>query len=142
MSRATLVVLGLLFAGLVPAAAVAAVPPEQVTCGQIITRSTTLANDLTCGGDSPALVIGARGITLDLNGHTVFASADVIRNYGYPNVAIQNGTLATNSVSDVALRGARRNRVRDLELTGLFGGVTADDSPGTRIVSNQFIGLV
>lgn len=45
-------------------------PPVTVSCGQTLTQSVTLANDLTdCPGDG--LVIGADNITVDLNGHTV-----------------------------------------------------------------------
>ena len=41
-----------------------------VSCGSVITTSTTLTTDLTCGpGD--ALTIGADNVTLDLGGHTV-----------------------------------------------------------------------
>src|SRR3712207_1967639 len=44
--------------------------PTRVTCGQTITSDTRLATDLiNCHGDG--IVIGADGITLDLNGHTI-----------------------------------------------------------------------
>jgi hypothetical protein len=43
---------------------------QSLTCGQVIVEDTTLQNDLSdCSGDG--IVIGADGITLDLNGHTV-----------------------------------------------------------------------
>jgi parallel beta-helix repeat protein len=45
-------------------------PPVTVSCGQTLTHSVKLANDLTnCPGDG--LVIGADNITVDLNGHTI-----------------------------------------------------------------------
>ncbi|MGW4466204.1 hypothetical protein, partial [Micromonospora sp. NPDC004704] len=49
-----------------PASAVAA-PPVQ--CGDTITRDVTLRADLRCTGD--ALVIGANGVTVDLNQHVI-----------------------------------------------------------------------
>jgi parallel beta-helix repeat protein len=44
--------------------------PTTVHCGQTLTHSVKLANDLT---DCPSngLIIGADGITVDLNGHTI-----------------------------------------------------------------------
>jgi parallel beta-helix repeat protein len=43
--------------------------PVVVTCGEVITASITVANNLTCPGN--ALIVGADGVTLDLGGHTV-----------------------------------------------------------------------
>jgi len=43
--------------------------PEVARCGQVITADFTLANDLTCPKD--ALIAGADGITIDLNGKTL-----------------------------------------------------------------------
>jgi hypothetical protein len=43
---------------------------QAVQCGQTLTHSVKLTKDLVnCRGDG--LVIGADGITVDLNGHTV-----------------------------------------------------------------------
>ena len=44
--------------------------PAAVTCGQVITESTLVTNDLfDCPFDG--LVIGAPNIDVDLNGHTI-----------------------------------------------------------------------
>src|SRR5437868_5489743 len=62
IATAALLAFGALLAG--PAFA------THVTCGQVITKSTTLDSDLTnCPGDG--VVIGANNLTLDLNGHTI-----------------------------------------------------------------------
>jgi hypothetical protein len=48
---------------------------NHVTCGDVITTDTTLDSDLLdCPGHG--IVIGAPGITLDLNGHTVDGDGD------------------------------------------------------------------
>jgi parallel beta-helix repeat protein len=48
---------------------------SHVNCGDVITQDTTLDADLIdCPGDG--LVIGADGVTLDLNGHTVDGDGD------------------------------------------------------------------
>ncbi|MDQ2836918.1 MAG: right-handed parallel beta-helix repeat-containing protein [Actinomycetota bacterium] len=43
--------------------------PVQVHCGDTITSSVTLTNDLTCQGNG--LIIGANNLTIDLNGHRI-----------------------------------------------------------------------
>ncbi|HEX5923678.1 MAG TPA: hypothetical protein VFY45_07585, partial [Baekduia sp.] len=67
---ATIVALALTAALAVSAGPASASASTTVHCGQTLTHSVRLANDLT---DCPAdgLVIGADGITVDLNGHTI-----------------------------------------------------------------------
>jgi parallel beta-helix repeat protein len=79
------------------ATAVADDPPAEATsvhCGQVLTTSTRVANDLAeCPGDG--LVIGGPGITLDLDGHTIdgVGLGAGIRNDGHPSATIRNGTV-------------------------------------------------
>jgi len=66
-----------------------------VTCGEVVTEDVLLDGDLTCSGT--ALVIGADGITVDLNGHTI-ASEDgegigVDNSGGFKSITIKNGTI-------------------------------------------------
>ena len=112
----------------------------KIKCGQTLTQSVRLTDDLVnCPGDG--LVIGADGITVDLGGHTLdgvasAAACDVrpanagIRNTGYDRVTLVNGTIKqfdlgveagsdANGMSDEpgarprAARGSqRRNRTR------------------------------
>ena len=68
--------------------------PASVSCGQLITQSVLVQNDLLdCLGDG--LVVGASNITIDLNGHTLDGTglgAGVLNN-GFDNVTITNGTI-------------------------------------------------
>ena len=68
--------------------------PTFVSCGEFLMQSTLVMNDLLdCPGH--ALVIGANGITIDLNGHIIDgtgAEAGVL-NPGYHSVSIINGTV-------------------------------------------------
>jgi hypothetical protein len=83
--------------GLVMSAAAANRP--RLSCGAVIATSTTLTRDLiNCPGDG--LVIGADGITLNLNGHTVSGdgptddSLDVgVRVEGHRHVTVSGGTV-------------------------------------------------
>jgi parallel beta-helix repeat protein len=83
--------------------------PTTVVCGQTLTTSTTLANDLVdCPGT--ALVVGADGITIDLNGHTLdgtgAAGSEGIADDGHQNLRVANGAIQQFRVDGVGLRGA------------------------------------
>ena len=108
---------------------------DQVSCGQTITKDTTLDNDLIeCPGDG--IVIGADRITLDLNGHTITgrfdlrfcgynyttgerkgecAHQDGIVNSGHDRVVIRNGEVS-HFETQLRLVGANRNRLIDLQV--------------------------
>jgi len=66
-------------------------------CGQVVTQSAYLTRDLTCRG-LPGVVVGASGISIDLQGFTLRGDRSVglygiddLR--GYDRVTIENGTL-------------------------------------------------
>ncbi|MBX3055542.1 MAG: S8 family serine peptidase [Anaerolineae bacterium] len=85
-----------------------------VTCGQVLTASIVLINALTdCPGDG--LIIGAAGITVDLNGRTLdgIGLGSGIRNDGFADVIITNGTVQEFDYG-VSLNGASRNTVTGL----------------------------
>src|SRR6266540_2615740 len=88
-------------------AASASPPTATMSCGQTLTQSVRLANDLvSCPGE--ALIVGADGITIYLNGHTVAGtaapadcdtvdfsdrSAGIDDRAGYGRLTIENGTV-------------------------------------------------
>jgi parallel beta-helix repeat protein len=123
-------------------------PPERVSCGQTLTHSVKLANDLTnCPNNG--LLIGADNITVDLNGHTIDGDGKQVADCPPPpgpdcDVGVQNtadynggtvegGKLRQFSYGVFVHGGASRvshYRVRHLSSTRnlfrgiLFGGVT------------------
>lgn len=118
---------------------------RAVGCGDVITQDTVLDADVVCTGDG--LVIGAHGITLDLNGHILegdYDSGDLaIRNDGFDDVTIQNGTIADWGSGVELVGGAHRNRLRNLhfedigeEGAGLV--LLIRDSSKARVVDNVF----
>jgi parallel beta-helix repeat protein len=100
---------------------------RTLACGQVITTSVTLEADLLdCPGDG--LVVGANGITIDLNGHTIAGryggdscqsdclGEDGIDNRaGYDRVTVRNGTIRTFETG-VALVGVARSRLSGLTI--------------------------
>jgi parallel beta-helix repeat protein len=96
-----------------------------LSCGDTITVDTTLDSDLT-GCRSNGIVIGADGITLDLNGHTISGDGKLVRrcprrqicdfgiaNDGHDGVTIRNGSVREFAVGGYVGR-ARENRVLDI----------------------------
>jgi hypothetical protein len=76
---------------LVASPALAKPPRTKVKCGDTLTHSVRLTSDLTdCTGDGR--VIGADGIIVDLNGHTI------------------DGTVAQTDCPEVCARRARASR--------------------------------
>jgi hypothetical protein len=80
-----------------PAAHAKPAPLTTVSCGQVITTSIRVANDLS--GCQTGLVVGASNITIDLNGHTIAGAGDtpfgagVLNDQGYDRVTMRNGTV-------------------------------------------------
>ena len=93
----------------VPASSVSA---DQVACGQVLTTSVTLGNSLSgCAGDG--VVIGASGITVDLNGHSIdgVGLGVGIRNDGHADVTVRNGRVTQFDYGAVLGPGTTRNTV-------------------------------
>jgi parallel beta-helix repeat protein len=123
---------GLAWALAVVAAGVGWAPPSQaaevVHCGQVITRSLTVANDVgPCAGDG--LIVRANDITVDLNGH-------VARGAGFANPSsIDSAGVRLDSVTGVTVRSGtvREFAVGVLVLHGsgnTISGITAADNVG------------
>lgn len=116
---------------------------SHVSCGAIITTDTRLDRDLVgCQGDG--LVIGAAGITLDLNGHTVSGTGGgtgIDDSAGHDRVRIVNGTVTAFS-NGIVLIGATSSRLTDLTVTdNASGGISlVDGSDANRVERNVVSG--
>jgi parallel beta-helix repeat protein len=94
-----------------------------VHCGQVITASIRLANDLA---DCPAdgLLIGADRITVDLNSHTIDGvlgsdvGAGIDNAAGHSGVRVRNGTVSEFSVA-IQMSGAA-DAVQPIAVHGYF----------------------
>jgi parallel beta-helix repeat protein len=128
-------------------AAVSASGAEPVQCGATITADTELHHDLVnCPGNG--IVIGADGIELDLNGHTIdgdgvlgcdeFYACDfgVDNTAGHHGVTIEDGSIR-DFATGVFVSGGSDNRLRSLSsLHNVLGGMLVIASEGTRIERN------
>ena len=101
-------------------------PPvfSVVRCGQVITQSTLVANDLReCPGDG--LVVGANRIVVDLGCHTIdgVGLGTGLRNDGFNAVTVTNGTIQEFHNGVQLQFGANDNVVRSLtvQLNQLVG---------------------
>jgi hypothetical protein len=133
---------------------------SSLDCGSTITRDTTLSSDLTnCPGDG--LIIGADGITLNLNGHTIdgtvtqsstcdeppFGSSGIVLG-GHDRLRIENGTVQqfSNGVAGgdygegVADSDLRDLVVRDNRFTGITLGSNQLLNNHNRIEDNETYG--
>jgi hypothetical protein len=133
-------VLGLSLLGIWGAAASPA-SAQPLTCGQVITQDTTLDADLTCPsitGVRAALVIGADGITLDLDDHTISAGSRSVIDEGYDNVTIRDGTLANDD--GPLIKHASGTRLRNLQFQGISTGLDLADAHHTDVRASEFPG--
>src|ERR1700730_13624231 len=104
MRRIWVAGLGTVAAGILFSGATAwAAPPVTLECGQTVTTSVKLGNDLlNCPEDG--IVVGASNITIDLNGHRVtgppqesgdpaFCFCGVNDQAGFDNVTLRSGSI-------------------------------------------------
>ena len=112
-----------------------------VACGQTLTHSIRLANDLTnCPG--AGLVVAADDVVVDLAGHTVSGTnsgdAGIDDLSGHGGISVLHGTVR-NFTQGVALaHGARHNRVSDIAVTGADdAGVLVVESADNLIQDNR-----
>jgi parallel beta-helix repeat protein len=116
---------------------------DQAWCGQVIRGSFSLSNSLlACGGDG--LVVGAGGVTIDLNGHTIEGTGlgSGIRVDGHDDVTIRNGTIRNFDHGVLLQPGTQRNTVTGISLeTTELAGVQLNDADGNQIRGNRGTGL-
>ena len=109
-------------------------------CGRVLTGDTTLQADvLNCPGDG--LVVGADGIVVRLNGHTVdgteAAGSAGIRLAGHDDVVVQGPGRITQFADGVFVANGLRNRIRDLTSTDNGFGIHLVDADANRVVRND-----
>ncbi len=107
-----------------------------LSCGQTITQSTVLDNDLS-GCTNNGIVIGASNITLDLNGHTVAGTSNTgdgggVVLVGRTGVTVRNGTVRNFDVG-VVIEGGSANTVQGVNAINNISFETAPRRGGDGI---------
>lgn len=108
-----------------------------LSCGDTITRDTTLTADLSCNSGGYALYVPTSGVTIDFNGYSVHgrASMDGIRVANASDVTLLYGNLSGFRVGINASR-ADRLTVNGMLLWNLGSAVIASDSRAVTLVGN------
>ena len=110
----------------------------HLSCGQTVTTNTTLDSDIgPC--TNYGLIVGANGITIDLNGHRIFGTASVADKAGVyvPNrvgVTVRNGTVSNFDIG-VAVEGGSRNLVTGITARDNIGGSGGIGGDGIALLS-------
>jgi parallel beta-helix repeat protein len=122
-----------------------AAKPVQLSCGQTITEDTKLANDLTnCPNDG--IVIGAHGLTLDLNGHTVDGPGfecpgcvGIDNSAGHPGLTVEDGSVQEFEVGVLSV-GGRNHLVRRLSVSRNGDGIDLVFATDSEVTGNSLEG--
>ena len=106
----------------------------HVTCGEVITRDTTLDSDLLdCSGNG--LVIGAGHISLDLNGHTIDGvrgqqpfpgPAGIDNGEGHDAVEVRGPGTVRDFDIGVLLFNTDRNLLHRFQVSATYEGIYLD----------------
>jgi parallel beta-helix repeat protein len=114
---------------------------QQLACGAEVTSDVTLEASLI--GCSTGLVIGADGITVDLNGYAIEGVGAVassgIQAIGRANVTVRNGSVRGFDAG-VRLEGTSGFTVESLTISGNGTGIHCRNSGATRIEHNNAVG--
>ena len=137
-------VLSLAIVALGPAVGTAAA--QQPSCGQVVTANVRLEQSLRCP-DTNGLVIGAHGITINLNGHGIHQGIGfrgpgtaIDDSGGYHGVVIRNGGLGADG-QGIRLVGASDTRIIDVSASGGASAVRIEGGAGNRILRGDFTGF-
>jgi parallel beta-helix repeat protein len=104
-------------------------------CGATLVASLTLEHDLSCAGDG--LIVGADGITVDLNGHTITGTGvgSGVSAAGRTSVLITGGTIR-NFLIGVQLSASTGITIKQIGVTGNRDGIFLIGSSGNTIKEN------
>jgi hypothetical protein len=112
------------------------------SCGQTVTQSAVLTQDLDCTGTS-GIVVGAPGITIDLKGH-VLKGDRLAGHYGiydvYDDATIKNGVVRNFDIGVFVVGPADRLTVSNVVVTGNFQNGVYVVGDSVKIVSSTAAG--
>jgi Periplasmic copper-binding protein (NosD) len=110
------------------------------TCAQAVKTDAVLTQDLDCAGTG--VVVGASGITIDLNGHTLKGAGGawgIFDISGYDDVTVKDGAVRSFATGVYAVNAADRVKVSNVDASGNTNGVLIAGSSAS-IVSSTVSG--
>jgi len=116
--------------------------PAALSCGQTITQSTLLTNDVgPCSNNG--IIIGADNIVLDLGGHRVFGTAVAGDGAGVllqnrQGVTVRNGTV-TDFDGGVVILGGSANTVVGMNALNNIGAASTNTGPSTTLYGDGIL---
>lgn len=137
---------GLLFVGISvimtePAAA------GHLACGSTLTSDVRLDSDLTCPAGAPALNIGASGVSIDLNGHTITSDslggvASAIRSNGFSEVSVTDGTIVDYGFG-IWLQGGQGHVIEKMRISNIgYAAIVLDGTDDSTVAKNDVVDSV
>jgi hypothetical protein len=125
---------------------VAPAAAQQPACGQVLTQSVRLTENLRCP-DTTGLVVGAHGITINLDGHAIHqgigfrgGGTAIDNSGGYDGVTIRNGSLGADGLG-IRLVGASGTRITDVSASAGGSALGIEGGAGNRVVRGDFGGF-
>ena len=128
------------------AGAAQAAPTTSPACGDVVTSDVRLTSDLVC--PATGLVVGADGIVIDLNGHSIegpccfspgaFTTVGIDDGGGYDRLRIVDGTV-TGFGTGIRFEDVRHSAVRDAIATQNGQGILLVGSDGNTIRRSEVI---
>jgi hypothetical protein len=95
-------------------------PAQQPRCGQVVTEDVRLEGALVCRDTGAGLIVGADGVTIDLNGYGITQGigfrgpgVGIDNGEGHDGVTVRNGRVGADGTA-IRLIGASGNRLTDV----------------------------
>ena len=112
-------------------------------CGATVTANITLTANMDCSGStSDGLDIGAKNVTVNLNGHSITGSSGYtgILDNAYTGAVIENGTIDLFSIGVDITTSANNSHVSGMRILDSAGqGIIDADIAGTVITGNSVL---
>jgi putative surface-exposed virulence protein len=113
------------------------------TCGQVVTTNALLTQDLTCAGTG--VIVGASGITIDLNGHVLKGDGTaghygIDNKSGYEDLVVKNGVVRNFDTGVYAIGYASRQTVSSVVVVGNVKQGIYVSGPSATIASSTAAG--
>lgn len=118
-------------------------PNASVSCGEVIKQSVKLTSNLDCKTDG--IIIGADGLTVDLNGHTITGPGVSTSKVGVmlsdqDEINIVGPGIIQNFQAGILNTGGQDNKISGVTFTGNQIGSFNTGSANTGIEDNLFFG--